>query len=193
MALASDPFPFAMTVPADEHGWQVTYHLTLQAGVRVVTSLVIESTRPPEAIPPGGLTTDRARSIIRIGEVLALWLQNAARWDPLASTSAIEHARWKRLPRGQRLAQTAALYVRALRQGHLAPRARVAAIQRRDESAVRDDLHAARCARPPLLTGAGLRGRAGGELTEAAAALLKQIDRPKTRAAAKPRRKGGKR
>jgi hypothetical protein len=71
-----------------------------------------------------------------------------------------------------RLAQTAALYVQAQAGGHRAPRKRVAELQGRADASVRDDLYAARNARPPLLTEAANKGKAGGVLTDAAVAIL---------------------
>jgi hypothetical protein len=71
----------------------------------------------------------------------------------------------------RRLAETAALYVSARADNDPAPNQRVAEIQGRTASTVRDDLRAAR--RAELLTETAGRGRAGGTLTTKAREILK--------------------
>jgi hypothetical protein len=77
--------------------------------------------------------------------------------------------------RRQRIAMTAALYVRAQAEGHPRPRKRVAEIQGRPDAAVRDDLYRARHENPPLLTDTGVRGRSSGELTDAGWQVIKEV------------------
>lgn len=93
------------------------------------------------------------------------WTGWGAALDELAPGS-------RRPPRGRlgRLAETAALYVSARAANAPAPNRRVAQLQGRSVTKVRDDLRAARQAE--LLTEAVGRGRAGGTLTPKALAIL---------------------
>lgn len=79
-------------------------------------------------------------------------------------------------PREQRLAMTAAMYVVARMDGARAPNEVVAKQQGRSASLVRDDLKRARDA--GLLTAAGGRGLAGGELTDKALAIIAAMQAP---------------
>lgn len=76
------------------------------------------------------------------------------------------------LDRTERLARTAQLYLEARAGGDRAPVQRVAALQERTPSSVRDDVHQARL--EGLLTRTRGYGHAGGELTKRAIEVLQE-------------------
>jgi hypothetical protein len=136
-----------------------------------------------------GAAADAVRWPMRVSDAQAMVDAHAEGrgWKPEPTAEFLDYVAWLRnaLPvfrplvhgepvdRRQRILNTAVLYVEAVTEGHAAPRKRVAERQQRSESAVRDDLHAARHEDPRLLEVSPSRGRAGGALTEAARELLR--------------------
>ena len=167
----------------------MTYEIGIQRGGLVITSLQI---RPASASahPSGGLTAARARSLIRPAAARAELAKAPAkrRWRVefaedfvrdlrrQIATPAIPRPR-ATLTREQRLALVAGAYVAARRSGAPNPRKVAAKVLRRPDASIRDDLHAARHASPPLLTAAGPGSHAGGggELTAAAKKTLERL------------------
>jgi hypothetical protein len=208
--LNSDGSRLSFTMPPEPDGWEVTYDLDIADGDPILIGIHVTSTTPAR----DGLTAERARKLIRPGDAMSK-IRQSGPLGPTAIPSAnrremsadmYDYVSWQTwlnnlpklrvfaksrplatLTRRERIAQTAALYVQAMAAGDRAPRQRVANEQGRAEAAVRDDLHAARRETPPLLLGGG-PGKSGGRLTDEGRALVDQM-----RAAAKPRRKGGKR
>jgi hypothetical protein len=178
--------------PATDDGWQVTYDIASQHGGLVITGLSISNTlQSATNFPRGGLRAQVARSLIRPGAARAEVSKERAqrRSRVLFSGAYVRVARaWAatrvppkvapaRLSREQRLASVARVYVDARRAGAANPRSVVAKTFRWSLTKARDEIHAARCARPPLLTPAGPRGNAGGggELTPDAVELLEAL------------------
>ncbi len=116
---------------------------------------------------------DGAAAGERLGEDWRGWLEERAqRWVPwYGAIDKLRSAPAGQGNRKRRLAETAALYVRAVADGVLAVNEHVAKIQGRPAYAVRDDIYAARQA--GLLTPAPKQGRPGGHLTRAAIDILK--------------------
>lgn len=171
-------------------------HLTprsMSSEAQAAAAVVLAAGALRAHLVPTGLSSRDADAYLRSGavtpeaadEALALFMtgklpgqedvtrmveQRWAGWD----AGLVELERAARRPardRLGRLAETAALYVKARAENAPAPNQRVATIQGRSGSKVRDDLRAAR--RAGLLTETPGRGRAGGTLTDKARAILR--------------------
>lgn len=180
-------------VISDRSGWRVSYAVGLTGDRPAIVSIHIDAVSERRA----ELTAVALRGLIRPGRAL-LALEGAGPDGQASATNkgvtwrvelVPDYARrMKLLPleqssgpisqmnlnRRERLAVTAYRYVRALAGGDPAPRRTVAKQQHRGEAAVRDDLHAARVEKPPLLLGRG-PGRVGGVLTNEGQALVLQV------------------
>lgn len=142
----------------------------------------------PAGVPARGLTLRRLRTMRPssvLAEVLADWEEDVR--EGVSQPAEVEilnpgwmklKQRWaqarRRVPkrRDERLLMVAWMYVTALARGVQHPNKEIAAEIGRKPSQVRDDVTAAR--REGLLTPGAGKGRTGGQLTDAAFALMEE-------------------
>jgi hypothetical protein len=179
---------------ASEDGWIAEQRVVEQSGQLVVAELRIFFD-PDEALPAGGLTARRVRSVTLQNhlETLRDVLQSSSRsrGDPPILVEGFSSAVLRRARAGRRglperhYAEVASAYVDALASGSKRPVAELAKEYHVSYSRMADQIHEARSR--GLLTRSA-PGRAGGELTEKAKKFLAE---PKPSASRSQRRKRG--
>jgi hypothetical protein len=190
------------TVPvldvAIETGWMARYHFALQNGRLVVAALNIQA-KDPDKIPTGGLTArllrqvragDHVRHTRKLFQLLPGWTRG---WTPMEqvlaatlgadppepatprrSSQAASPRRVGRRPiSDDTLLRVAVPYADAVAKGSRSPVADVATRLKETRERVTHLVHLARLPRHGLLT-PGVQGRAGGDLTDRARALVKK-------------------
>lgn len=156
-------------------GWVLAHRVVLQAGRPVIAATRLQPADPND-VPVGGIGSDLLRRITVRGAADAAALPSASvlpdlrRLDPenQGTRRAAEARTWS-------LVVTAGAYVHAVRGGSPRPNEDVAESLGIRPPVVRDRIHKARAADPPLLTGGGRRGFVGQpELTPAAVRVLQE-------------------